>query len=90
MGVQNCKSAVSENAGQLGLESSRPEPSRPGSTRPGYILYCLLFSPYFHKGYQYEVCFIYKNVQQKFEGIMFGSIYIAGLSILFHSTGLAS
>ena len=40
--------------------------------------------PYFHQGYQYEVCFIYKNVQQKFEGIMFGSIYIAGLSILFH------
>ena len=42
------------------------------------------------KGYQYEVCFIYKNVQQKFEGIMFGSIYIDGLSILFHSTGLTS
>ena len=35
------------NAGQLGLESSRPESSRPGSTRPGYILYCLLFSPLF-------------------------------------------
>ena len=34
-------------------------------------------------------CVFYKkNVQQKFEGIMFGSIYIAGLSILFHSTGL--
>ena len=30
------------NAGQLGLESSRPE-----SSRPGYILYCLLFSPLF-------------------------------------------
>ena len=32
--------------------------------------------------------FLYKNVQQKFERIMFGSIYYAGLSILFHSTGL--
>ena len=39
---------------------------------------------------KYEVCFIYKNVQQKFEGIMLGSIYIAGLSILFHSTGPTS
>ena len=39
-------------------------------------------------GPQYGVCFVYKNVQQKFEGIMFGTIYIAGLSILFHSTGL--
>ena len=36
------------------------------------------------------MCFIYKNVQQKFEGIMFGSIYLAGLAILFHSKGLAS
>ena len=39
---------------------------------------------------QFAVCFIYKNNLQKFEGIMFGSIYIAGLSILFHSTGLTS
>ena len=53
-----------------------------------YIAY--YFTRYFHKGYQYEVCFIYINVQQKFEGIMFGSIYINDLSILFHSTGLAS
>ena len=74
------------NAGQFGLESSRP----PGQLGPviSYIAY--YFPRYFHKGYQYEVCFIYINVQQKFEGIMFGSIYIAGLSILFHSAGLTS
>ena len=55
-----------------------------------YIAYYMYFPRYFHKGYQYEVCFIYKNVQQKFKGIMFGSIYISGLSILFHSMGLTS
>ena len=62
----------------------------PGHLGPviSYIAY--YFPRYFHKGYQYEVCFIYKNVQQKFEGIMFGSIYIAGVSILFHSTDLTS
>ena len=45
---------------------------------------------YFHKGCQYEVCFIFLKclvVQQKLEGVMFGSIYIVGLSILFYSTG---
>ena len=36
-------------------------------------------------------CVLYiKNVQQKFEGLMFGPIYIVGLSILFHSTGPTS
>ena len=35
------------------------------------------------------MCVLYiKIVQRKFEGIMLGSIYIAGLSILFHSTDL--
>ena len=35
---------------------------------------------------------MYKNVQQKFEGIMIGStcIYIVGLSILFQTTGPTS
>ena len=35
-------------------------------------------------------CVLYINVQQKFEGIMIGSIYIAGLSNLFQSTGTTS
>ena len=59
--------------GQVGMSS------RPGSTRPGYIG----LAYYFHKECQYEVCYIYKNVQQKVERIMFGAIYIVGLSILF-------
>ena len=36
-----------KNAGQVGLGSSRPESSGPGSTRPGHlglVLYSLLFS----------------------------------------------
>ena len=62
----------------------------PGQLGPviSYIAY--YFPRYFDKGYQFEVCFIYKNFQQKFKGIMCGSIYIAGLSILFHSMGLTS
>ena len=55
--------------------------SRPGSTRPGHIglfLYSLLFSII-----RMPVSFwLIKNVQQKFEGIMFGRIYIVSLSIL--------
>ena len=61
----------------------------PGQLGPviSYIAY--YFPPIFIRD-KYEVCFIYKNVQQKFEGIMLGSIYISGLSILFHSTGPTS
>ena len=73
------------NASQVGLGSRRPESSRPGSTRPGHlglVLYSLLFSiirmpvPFFF------MCFVLMFIQQKFEGIMFGRIYILGLSIL--------
>ena len=76
---------VKSASSQVGLSQVGP-----GQLGPviSYIAY--YFPRYFHKGYQYEVCFIYKSVQQKFEGIMFGSIYIAGLSILFHLTGLTS
>ena len=62
-GIQRGETPLDTNAGQLGPVISD-------------IAY--YFPRYFHKGYQYEVCFKYKNVQQKFEGIMFGSIYIAG------------
>ena len=66
--------------------------SQVGLSQVGPVIsYIAYYSPrYFHKRYQYEVFFIYKNVQQKFEGIMFVFFYIAGLSILFHSTGLTS
>ena len=67
------------NAGQVSLGSSRPESSRPGSTRPGPIL-AYDFN-YKNVSTILFMCFI-KNVQQKFEGIMFGRIYILGLSIL--------
>ena len=76
---------VNSASSQVGL--SRVGPSQLG---PVISYNAYYFTRYFHKGYQYEVCFINKNVQQKFEGTMFGSIYIAGLSILFHSTGLTS
>ena len=75
------------NAGQLDLGSSRPESSRPGSTWTGNISAWSYFAYFIHKGCQYEVCFIQKYVQKKFEGIMIGSIYIVGPSILSHSTG---
>ena len=47
------------NAGQLGLGSSRPE-----SSRPCNISAWSYFAYFFHNGWQYEVCFIYINVQQ--------------------------
>ena len=72
---------VNSASSQVGLSQVGP-----GQLGPviSYIAYYL--PRYFHKGYQYEVYFKYKNAQQKFEGIMFGSIEIVGLSILFHST----
>ena len=76
---------VNSALGQVGLSQVGPGQLGPLIDRPGPIL-----STFFHKGCQYGVCFIHKNVKQKFEGIMIGSIYIAGLSILFHSTGLTS
>ena len=73
---------VKSALGQVGLSQVGPGQLGPVISVWSYIAY------YFHKGCQYEVCLIYKNVQQKFEGIMFGSIYrpIVGLSILFHPT----
>ena len=53
--------------------------------QPGPI--CLLF---FTRDASMRCVLYIKNVQQKFDGIMFGSIYIDGLSILFHSTGPTS
>ena len=76
---------VKSASSQVGLSQVGPGQLGPVISHVAYY-----FLSYFHKGYQYEVCFLYKNVQQKFEGIMFGSIYVAGLSILFHSTGLTS
>ena len=70
--------------------SSRPESSRPGSTRPGYIRLVLLLPSIFIRGARMRCVLYIKNVQQKFEGLMFGPIYIVGLSILFHLTGLTS
>ena len=52
------------------------------STRPRYIL-PTIFSTIFIRDSSMRCVLYIKNVQQKFEGIMFGSIYIAGLSILF-------
>ena len=65
---------VNSASSQVGLSQVGP-----GQLGPviSYIAY--YFPRYFHEGYQYEVYFIYINVQQKFEGIMFGSIFIAGL-----------
>ena len=54
------------NAGQLSLESSWP-----GSTRPAYNP--LLLTIFIRDTSMRCVLYI-KNVQQKFEGIMFGSI----------------
>ena len=76
---------VNSTSSQVGLSQVGPGQLGPDISYIAYYLPC-----YFHKGYQYLVCFIHKNVQQKFEGIMFSFIYIAGLSILFHSKGLAS
>ena len=70
---------------QVGLSQVGPGQLGPVIYGPGSVL-----PTFFHKGCQFEVCFIYKNVQQKFVGIMIGSIYIVGLSILFHSTGPTS
>ena len=73
---------VNSALSQVGLSQVGPSQLGPVIT---YIAY------YFHKGYQYEVCFIYKNVQQKFKGITECLVLsIVGLSILFHSTGLTS
>ena len=72
------------NTRQLNLGSSWPESSPPGSTEPGHldlILHSKLFS------IKDGVCFIKKNVQQKFQGIMFGPIY---QSCLYYSKGQTS
>ena len=77
-------------AGKCECGSTRPrvKSARVNSARL-YPILPTIFPAIFIRD-KYEVCFIYKNVQQKFEGIMLGSIYIAGLSILFHSTGPTS
>ena len=91
------------NAGQLGLgssrpESSRPESSRPGSTRPNNISAWSYLGPlgprsyfaYFFIRDASMNCDLYIKCSAKVEGIMIGSIYIAGLSNLFQSTGPTS
>ena len=64
--------------GQIGLSQVGPGQLGPVILAWSYIAY------YFHFKNASTIlfmCFI-KNVQQKFEGIMFGRIYILGLSIL--------
>ena len=68
------------NASQLDLGSSWPELSPPGSAEPSHldlVLHSKLFS------IKDGVCFI-KNVQQKFQGIMFAPIF---QSCLYYSKG---
>ena len=61
---------VNSALSQIGL--SQVGPGQLGPT----ILVWSYNAYYFREGCRYEVCFILK---QKFEGIMFGSIYIVGL-----------
>ena len=81
--------------------AKRPGAKRPGAKRLGgeldlgrndpdslYPMLPTIFLAIFARVTSMRCVFLYKNVQQKFERIMFGSIYYAGLSILFHSSGL--
>ena len=69
---------VNSTLGQVGLSQVGPRVIyQPGLTMPTFFTRDASMS-----------CVLYiKSVQQKFEGIMFGSIYIVDLSILFQSTG---
>ena len=72
------------NAGQLGLGSSWPETSRPGSTQPDNISAWSYFAYFFIRDASMN-CVLYIKCSAKV-----GSIYIAGLSNLFQSTGPTS
>ena len=72
---------VNSALGQVGLSQVGPVIYRPRDI-------CLvLFDNFFIRDASMRCILYIKNVQQKFDGIMIGSIYIVGLSTLFHSTG---
>ena len=73
------------NAGQVSLGSSWPE-----SSWPGYIGLILLLPSIFIPGARMRCVLYIKMFKKKFEGLMFGTFYIVGLSILFHLTGPTS
>ena len=64
--------------GQVGL-------SQVGPGQRGPVIYqpCPILPTFFIRDASMRCVLYIKNVQQKFEGIMFSSIYIIGLSILF-------